>query len=208
MWWVFIAPPLISQLSLASLSERCTVPSTCWWFWPRSIRLRCWQASPPSWPSSLSASSARPSPFPLWWSVRLELLEFRECALVCVVVPCSQNEIVLVFTWSSKAEITTVHPPFLRRDLYPLGGAGYRLGRDSDAKAEPLCERSQQTVHHCCGAQLVCCHTFAALWLLHPEGRRSLSTQVAWNVTFNCIKFLHTPRRMHNLLPTFDPLLI
>lgn len=118
-------------------------------------------------------------------------MEVRECALVCVV-PCSQNEIFHLFTLSAKAEITSVHPPFLRRNLYPAGGAGYRPGRHSDAEVEPLCERSQQTVHHCCRAQLVCCHTSAAHRLFHPEGWRSLSTQVATNFTLDCIKFPDT----------------
>lgn len=79
--------PLIPQVSLALLSERCSAPSTSWWSWPRSTRLHCWQDSPHSWPSSLSGSSARPSPFPPWWLVRLALLELLECAGVHVA-PC------------------------------------------------------------------------------------------------------------------------
>lgn len=180
---------LISQVSLALLSERCTVPSTCWWSWPRSTRLRCWQDSLPSWPSSLSGSSARPSLSPPWWSVRLELLKLLECAWVHV--PCSQNEIFHLITSCLKPGIATVHLPFLRRNLYPTGGAWYRPGRCSDAKVEPLGERGQQAVHHCCGAQFVCCHTSAAHRLPHPTSRWHLSTQVAPPPQSTCIWNMH-----------------
>lgn len=167
---------LICQVFLALLSERFTLPSTCWWSWPRSTRLRCWPDSPPSWLSSLSGSSARPSPSPPWWSVRLGQLKLLECAWVHV--PCCQYENFHVFTSYSKPTFTTVRPPFLRRNLYPAGGAGYRPGRCSDAKVEPLSERGQQAVHHCCGAQFGCFHTSSTHWLLHPTGWWSFSTQV------------------------------
>lgn len=67
----------------------------------------------------------------------------------------------------------------LRSSLYPAVGAGYSPGWSSDAKVESFGKRCQQVVHRRHLAQYAHRHAAVAHWLLHPEGWRDLSSQVA-----------------------------
>lgn len=74
-----------------------------------------------------------------------------------------------------------------RRSLYPAGSAGHRPGWSSDAEVQHFRQRCQQVVHRFHPDLRVLRHTAAAHWLLHPEGRRGLSSQVdtqAWGTNF------------------------